>query len=66
LRLLDEEIHLVRYFGDAYLRFRQRTGHWLPVNTDYKPYLSSAAQGKAKATVLVNGVANGKAGRKDQ
>ena len=35
--LQDEEIHLVRYFGDAYVNFRQRTGHWLPVNTTYVP-----------------------------
>ena len=32
---LDEEIHLVRYFGDAYINFRKRTGHWLPVITTY-------------------------------
>ncbi|KAI5451907.1 farnesyl cysteine-carboxyl methyltransferase [Naganishia albida] len=36
-RIIDEEIHLVRYFGDAYVQFRKRTGHWLPVNTTYVP-----------------------------
>ncbi|KAJ9109323.1 hypothetical protein QFC21_000652 [Naganishia friedmannii] len=63
-RIIDEEIHLVRYFGDAYLRFRQRMGHWLPVNTEYKPSPSSVAQGKAK--VPMNGVLNGGAGKKHE